>query len=329
MDGLGIDLGTANTVICHAQDGVIISEPSMMAFRAKGRRTKLLVAGREARALVGRTPGGLTVVRPLEDGVVTDLEVARRFLLAMLRRVAGHWWERRRLSVVMGVPVGSTTLDRRALLEVAEEAGVGKAVLIPEPVAGAMGCGFDPLEPRTRMVVDVGGGTSEVAAFSFGGLLAYRSCPVAGDEMTLAVYQHLREEHQLVVGELVAEGAKIAASAEESPSLVVQGRDAASGRARLVSLAVEEVVEAIKPVTESIIQTLAACLEDLPAQSMTDVMADGVLTIGGGSLLLGFDKLLEDAFGFSVRLAEQPMTCVAQGAALCLSRPEVLVHYAT
>src|SRR5438552_9668144 len=188
MEGLGIDLGTANTVVCHPQDGVIISEPSMMAFRAgKGRRPRLLVAGKEARALVGRTPSGLTVVRPLEDGVVTDLEVARRFLLAMLRRVAVHWWERRRLSVVMGVPVGSTALDRRALLEVAEEAGVGKAVLIPEPVAGAMGCGFDPLEPRTRMVVDVGGGTSEVAAFSFGGLLAYRSCPVAGDEMTLAV----------------------------------------------------------------------------------------------------------------------------------------------
>lgn len=149
------------------------------------------------------------MVRPLQDGVITDLETTRRFLHEVLCRVAPDWWHRHRLSVVIGVPVGATTLERRALLEAAEEAKVGRAELVVEPIAGALGCGVDPLEPRTHMVVDVGGGTSEVTAFCFGVVLAYRSCPLAGDEMTLAVYQHLRQEYQLVVGELVAEDVKI------------------------------------------------------------------------------------------------------------------------
>lgn len=330
MDGLGIDLGTANTVVSHTESGVIFNEPSMMVFRlGRGRRSRLLAVGRDARALLGRTPTGLAVVRPLQDGVVADLETTRRFIRAILGRAGLRWWQRRRLSVVVGVPVGATALQRRAVLEAAEEARIGRVQVIAEPIAGALGCGLDPLETRTHMVVDVGGGTSEVTAFCFGGFLAYRSVPLAGDEMTLAIYQYLRQEHQLVVGELVAEDVKVRASTEASPSLVVQGRDAATGRARLVSVAVEEVVEAVRPVTQAIIQTLAGSLEDLPPQSVSDIMAEGVLAIGGGSLLLGFDKLLEDAFGFSVRLAERPLTCVAEGAARCLARPEVLTAYAT
>jgi rod shape-determining protein MreB len=300
-----------------------------MVMRADGgRHPKPIALGREAREVVGRTPAGLVAVRPLHDGVVSDLEVARTFIAAMLRQLGVHWWRRPRLRAVIGVPVGATTLERRALLEAAEEARLGKTVLIAEPVAGALGSGVDPLEARTHMVVDIGGGTAEVTAFCFGGLLAHRSSRLAGDEMTLAVYHYLRQEHQVVVGELAAEDVKVRVSLEDSPSLVVQGQDAATGRARLLTVTVDEVSEATRPVIEAIIQTLASCLEDLPAQGVSDIMSEGILAIGGGSLLRGFDKLLEAAFGFAVRLAPRPLTCVAEGAAECLRHPEVLEAYA-
>lgn len=328
MDGLGIDLGTANTVVCSPRQGVVLDEPSVMLIRLDGaRRPKPLAIGREAQALIGRTPVGLATVRPLRDGVVTDLETARSFIVAILRRLSAHRWQRIRVRAVIGVPVGATTLERRALLEAAEEAGIGKAALVAEPIAGAVGCGLDPHEPRTHMVVDVGGGTAEVTAFCFGGVLTHRSCRVAGDEMTLAVHQYLRQEHQLVVGELTAEDLKIRTAGEESGVLVVEGRDAGTGRPQLVTLEVAEVMKAIQPVTDAIIQTLAACLDDLPPQGVSDIMADGILAFGGGSLLRGFDKLVEMAFGFSVRRAERPLTCVGEGASRCLGLPAALEVY--
>ncbi len=328
MGGLGVDLGTANTVVCHDHRGIILDEPSIMLMRVDHARPKALAIGQEARTLIGRTPTGLTLVRPLRDGVITDLETARAYIAALLRRIAVRPWQRPLLRAVLSVPVGATALERRALLEAAGEARIGKAMLVPAPIAGAAGCGLDPLEPRTRMVVDVGGGTAEVTAFCYGGLLVHRSCPLAGNEMTLAVYQYLREQYQIVVGELVAEDVKIRAS-QDTVSVVVEGQDAATGRPRLVTLTVEEVLEAIRPVTDAIVHTLAACLEDLPSQSVRDVMAEGVLVIGGGSLLRGFDKLLADAFGFTVRHAEQPLTCVAEGAARCLGQEALLKAYST
>jgi rod shape-determining protein MreB len=212
-------------------------------------------------------------------------------------------------------------------VEAAEEAGIGRASLIPEPVAGAIGSAVDPLEPRAHLVVDVGGGTAEVTAFCFGGILAHRSSRVAGDEMTIALYQYLRQEHGIVVGELTAEDIKLRVGADDGGSLLVEGRDSASGRPRLVTLATEEVVEAIRPTSDGIIQALANCLEDLPPQTVSDIMAEGVLAFGGGAMLRGFPSLLEDAFGFRVRLVEHPLTCVAEGAAICLARPEVLAAY--
>jgi rod shape-determining protein MreB and related proteins len=329
VDGVSIDLGTANTVVWDTDNKELLNEPSVMALRDDGgRRSTVVARGHEARSLVGRAPVGVEVIRPLEDGVITDLETTRRYLRELLEGIAPSWWQRRRLSVIFGVPVGATALQRRALLEAAEEAGIGKAHLILEPVAGAVGCGVDPLKPRTHMVVDVGGGTSEVAAFGSGGVLAYRSSPLAGSEMTLAVYQYLRHEHQLVVGELVAEEVKIRASEEPGPSLLVEGQDAATGKARVVDLAVEEVAEAVTPVVDEIIQTLTSCLEDLPPQSVSDVMAEGIIAVGGGCLLPGFDKCLKDAFGFTPLLAERPLTCVAEGAARCLGQPEILDAYA-
>ena len=329
MDGVSIDLGTANTVVWDNENGQRFNEPTMMALSFDGgRHSDVIGIGRAAEELLGRAPDGVEVVRPLRDGVITDLETTRRFLREVLQDIAPTWLQRRRLSVVIGVPAGATRLERRALLEAAEEAGIGKAQLLPEPVCGAIGCGIDPLRPRTHLVVDVGGGTSEVAAFGSGGLLTYRSTPVAGDEMTLALYRYIRSEHQLVVGELMAEEVKIRASTDPSPTMVVEGRDAASARPRVINLSAEEVADAVAPVTHDIFAALAGCLEDLPPQSVSDVMAEGVIVVGGGSLVPGFAKRLEDAFGFPVLMADDPLTRVAEGGARCLANREALAAYA-
>jgi rod shape-determining protein MreB len=326
MSRFGIDLGTANTVICHPRRGIVLDEPSVMVVRAdsRGKRVTPLLVGHEARQLTGRCPAGLATIRPLRDGVIIDLESARAFIGRILPRVATRRWQRMYLKAVIGVPAGATSLERRALLEAADDAGIRRARLVPEPIAGAVGCGINPVEPRAHMVVDVGGGTAEVTGFCFGGVLAHRSCRVAGDEMTLALYQYLRNEHQLIVGELTAETVKCDVAYEPNSSLVAQGLDAGTGRPRLVTLGVGEVVDALRPTVDTIISTLAGCLDDLPPQAVNDILDEGVWAFGGGTLLRGFDKLLEDAFGFPIRLAERPLTCVAEGAATCLLHTEVL-----
>ena len=326
MSRFGIDLGTANTVVAHQQRGIVLNEPSVMVVRTdqRGRRITPVMVGNAARALMGRCPVGLTTVRPLRDGVIVDLEAARAYIVGVLSRITEHPWQRIRPRAVIGVPAGATALERRALVEAADEAGIRRVRLLPEPIAGALGSGIDPLEPRAHMVVDLGGGTSEVTAFCYGGILAHRSCRVAGDEMTLALFQYLRSQHQLIVGELTAELVKCQASADPNTSLVAQGMDAATGRPRLVTLGISEVVEAIRPTVDTILATLVNCLEDLPPQAANDILEHGVVAFGGGSLLRGFDKLLEDSFAFPVRLAERPLTCVAEGAAASLSRKDVL-----
>ncbi|GEL18890.1 rod shape-determining protein [Pseudonocardia asaccharolytica] len=328
MVELGIDLGTANTVVCDTGQGVVFDEPSVLLMRRNGaRRGRVVTLGQHASELVGRTPAGMTAIRPLQDGVITDLETARAYLRAVVRRIAQHPWQRSRSRVVIGVPGGATDLEQRALLEAADEAGISRATALDEPIAGAVGCGIDPLERRVHMVIDVGGGTAEVTAFCYGGVLTSRSCRVAGDEMTLAVYRHLREEHELIVAEQTAEEIKIRAGVETGPSLVVQGRDAGSGRPRVLTLPVAEITDVIRPLTDTIIQTLAACLDDLPAQATADVLADGILLFGGAALTRGFSENLEQAFGFPITLAANPLTCVAEGAAQCLRSPDLLAAY--
>lgn len=327
MGGFGIDLGTANTVVGEPERGIILNEPSVMLTRRTDPYRAVLV-GSQARELIGRTPEGYETVRPMRDGVIIDLELARAFIVAMIRTVTSRWRRVLRPRAVIAVPAGATALERRALLEVAHEAGLRKVALIIEPVAGALGSGIDPLEPRAHLVVDLGGGTAEITGFCFGGILTHRSCRVAGDELTNALYQYLRVEHQLVVGELTAEGLKVRMhDGDDDEPLVVEGRDAASGRARLVTLETAEVIDALRPTTMEIVNTLTACLEDLPAQAVGDVMSEGLLAMGGGSMLRGFTQLLEESFGFPVKTAERPLTCVAEGATQCLDKPEVLAVY--
>lgn len=323
MIGLGIDLGTANTVVCHPRAGVLLDEPSVIAFQVDRRSPRLVAVGTAAREMVGRAPAGTASLRPLHDGVITDLELARRFLAAVVEATPLRAWQRLRVRAVIGVPGDVTPLEQRGLEEAADAAGLRGPRLLPESVAAVLGCGLEPLDPSTRLVIDVGGGTSEITALSHGGVIARRSCRTAGDEMTLAVQQYLRQEHQLIVGEAVAEQAKVTASAGDEPSFLVSGQDAGSGRPRMMTLDVDEVGEAVQPVLDTIVRTLTACLDDLPPSSLTDVLRDGALAVGGGSLLHGFGKRMEQALGVAVRPAEEPLTCVATGLAFCLYRPDL------
>lgn len=319
MSGVGIDLGTANTVVCDLHRGVVVQEPSILALRKNGvRHRKPLAVGRPALDLMDRVAPNLDVVRPLHGGVITDLEVSRRFLRVIMHQAKAHAWAPSRVHAVIGVPAGATTWERRGLLEAAEEARLSRPMLVVEPLAGAVGCGVDPTEPRTHMVVDVGGGTSEVTAFGFGEIVAHRSLRTAGSDMTLAVHRHVLANYGVDVGESQAENLKIAASTDDG-ALVARGRDVANGRARMVSMSAAEILEAVRPICEMIVAALAACLQELPARSVTDVLDEGILAFGGGTLVPHFGELLSDALGLPVNRAERPLTCVAEGAARCLA----------
>jgi rod shape-determining protein MreB len=324
---IGIDLGTANTVVGDVRHGILYDEPTVMLLRAgRSRRDRVIAVGHEAADLLGRAPSGYSAVRPLDDGVVTDLETARTYLRSVLHKAGRRSWSPS-VRAVIGVPVGSTALEHRALLEAAEEAGVRPVTALDESIAGAVGCGIDPLERRVHMVVDVGGGRAETAAFCFGGVLAHRTSKLAGNEMTLAVSRYIREQHQLHIGELEAESLKIGSGAVLDGPLVVQGRDAATGRPRLATVQAAEVAEAVRPVVDDIVRTLAACLDDLTPQAIADVMAEGVLLFGGSAQVQGFSAELERALGLPVKLAEEPLTCVAEGAARALRNRRLLAAY--
>jgi rod shape-determining protein MreB len=324
---LGIDLGTSNTVLSDVRHGIVYDEPSVLLLRRGGRRERVFAVGQEAADLLGRAPSEFVPVRPMQDGVVIDLETARTYLRSVLQKAGRRGWGLPRRAAI-GVPVDSTALEHRALLEAAEESGIRPVVALDNSIAGAVGCGLDPLERRVHMVVDVGGGTAEMVAFCFGGVLAHRSTKLAGDEMTLAVSRYLRDAHHLHVGELEAESLKIRSSGDQDAPLVVQGRDAVSGRPLLTTVQAREVTDAVRPITEEILRTLAACLDDLPPQALSDVLAEGVVVFGGSSQIKGFPEELEASLGLPVKLAEAPMTCVADGAARALRNRRLLTAYA-
>jgi rod shape-determining protein MreB and related proteins len=324
---IGIDLGTATTVVGNARRGILFDEPTVMLLRhGRARRDQVVAVGLEAADLLGRVPTGYSAVRPLQNGVVTDLETARTYLRSVLHKAGRRSWSMP-VRAVIGVPVGSTALEHRALLEAAEEAGIRPAAALDESIAGAVGCGIDPLERRVHMAVDVGAGTAEAAAFCFGGVLAHRTSKLAGDEMTLAVSRYVREQYQLLIGEHEAEDLKVGSGADVGGPLVVQGRDAATGRPRLATVSGTEVVEAVRPITDEIVRALAACLDDLAPQAIADVMAEGVLLFGGSAQLQGFPQELEQRLGLPVKLADAPRTCVAEGAARAVRNRALLSAY--
>jgi rod shape-determining protein MreB len=329
VSGLGVDFGTSTTLLCHTRRGIVWQESTVLALPSSGGRGRVrpVAVGDAAAELLERTPEGLIGLRPMEDSVVADLDAATSFLSCALRAAGAARLRLLKPRSLFAVPAGATPLERRALLEVAGKAGFGQVILVPSGVAAAVGCGMDPLDATAHMVVDIGGGTAEMTAFCQTGLVVHRSSRIAGEEMTLALQAYLRERHHLTVSRAVAEQVKIEASREDGPSILARGLDSATGRPSLVTVAVEEVTEAVRPVTEALLQILASCMQELPARVVSDVMEEGILAVGGGSLMANFDKLLESSFGFGVIPAQRPLTCVSEGAARCLQVPGICQAY--
>ncbi|GAA4552752.1 rod shape-determining protein [Pseudonocardia xishanensis] len=325
MARFGLDVGSSSTVVADAGGGFLLDEPSVMLRLPRGGGT---VIGREAAELADRIPAGRDALRPVTAGVVTDLDTARRYVRAVLRRVLPRPWQRTRVAAAVVVPAGSSALERRALVEAVEEAGVSRAAPIPAPVAAALGCGLDPLDRRVHMVAVAGAGTAEVMAVCAGEVLAVRSTRTAGDALTAAVRRHVRTAHGLILDHGAAEDVTVrAGAAPEGGEVAVTGRDPEHGRPRSVRLPADELHAVLAPLVTATAQTLAGCLDDLPARAVDDLSADGVLLVGGASPTRGLRTALEAGLGLPVKQVENATTCVAEGAARSMLTPAVRHAY--
>ncbi len=322
---LGIDLGTANTLVCVQGQGIVFSEPSVVAVK-KGTSEILMTqegpaVGDRAKEMLGRTPGDYVVVRPMKNGVIADFEITEMMLRYFIERVHGRTWMSRP-RVVVSVPSGITAVERRAVRHAAERAGARLVKLIPEPLAAAIGAGLPVIEPTASMIVDVGGGTTEVAVISLAGIVTSNSLRAAGDRMDEAIIAHLRRTYNLLVGEATAERVKIqigsAAPLEEEMSMEVKGMDQVAGLPRKITVSSEEIREAIREPIEQIVGSVRETLESTPPELAADLVDRGMTLCGGGSLIRGMDKVLEEAIGLPVKRAEDPMTCVARGTVIYL-----------
>jgi rod shape-determining protein MreB len=314
---IGIDLGTANTLVFVRGRGIVINEPSWVAIDKKTR--KALAIGAEARQMVGRTPANIIAIRPMRDGVISEFEITQ----AMLEYFIGKAHEQSlvplpRPRVVVGIPAGVTEVEKRAVYDATMSAGAREAFLIEEPMAAAIGAGLPITEMRGSMIVDIGGGTTEVAIFSMGGIVISRSIRVAGDEMDEDIIQYMRTKYNLLVGERMAERAKIEAGSAfplpEERTVTMRGRNLITGLPEAVDVSSIELREALSNSVSVIVNTIKDALEETPPELISDLMESGVCMAGGGSQLLGLTERLADELKMRVWLAEDPMTCVARGA---------------
>ncbi|MBI4491559.1 MAG: rod shape-determining protein [Chloroflexi bacterium] len=323
---IGIDLGTANTLVLVRGRGIVINEPSVVAMDAKTKR--ILRVGAEAKRMVGRTPANIIAVRPLKDGVVSDFDVTEQMLRYFIEKVHDQYTIIPRPRVVIGVPSGVTEVEQRAVRDAALNAGAREAWLIEEPMAAAIGAGLPITEPAGCMIVDVGGGTTEVAVISLGGIVARRSIRIAGDEMDQNIVVHMRARYDLLIGERMAEEVKIAAgSAHHSGNghvVIVRGRDLRTGLPAQVEVTSEEVREAISGSVGAIVEAVKDTIEVTPPELVADMMARGITLAGGGSLLPGLADLLAKESKMTVHLADDPLGCVVRGTGKVLNELDAL-----
>jgi rod shape-determining protein MreB and related proteins len=312
---LGIDLGTANTLVYVRGKGIVISEPSVVAVDIKSKRA--LAVGVEAKAMVGKTPGTITAVRPLKDGVIADFDTVEMMLHYFIRKVHLQRFMAPHPRVVIGIPSGVTEVEKRAAKDAALSAGAREAYTIEEPMAAAIGAGLPINEAVGSMIVDIGGGTTEVAVISLGGIVVNHSIRVAGDEIDDAIVQYARRDHNLVIGERSAENAKISAGSayplEEERTVVMRGRDLLTGLPKTVEVSSVELRDAISGPLNTIIDLVKTCVEETPPELVADIMERGILLAGGGGLLLGLDKRLQSELRMPIYRADDPLTCVARG----------------
>lgn len=321
---MGIDLGTANTLVFVRGRGVVVQEPSVVAIDSDTK--DVMAVGEEAKRMVGRTPGNIIAVRPLKDGVIADFDVTER----MLRHFIGRASRRRsffRPRVVVAVPSGVTEVEKRAVIDATLSAGAKDARLIEEPMAAAIGAGLPVQEPRGNMIVDIGGGTTEVAVISLGGIVSHRSIRIGGDEMDEYIVQHVRRTYNLLIGERTAEDIKTqigSAIATEGKTLEVRGRDLVTGLPKTLEISDKEIRESLSEPVAAIVEAVRITLERTPPELSSDIVDKGIVMAGGGSLLHGLDQLLSEETGMPVHIAEDPLGAVAIGTGTALEHFELM-----
>ncbi len=320
---MGIDLGTANTLVHVQGRGILLREPSVVAVDM--RTNRVISVGEEAKRMLGRTPGGITAIRPLKDGVIADYDYTERMLRYFIEKVHRRKGFVHPL-VVVGIPSGITEVERRAVVEAAKKAGAREALLIEEPMAAAIGAGLPVSEPIGSMIVDIGGGTSEVAVISLGAMAASKSVRVAGDEIDEAIVAYVRREFNLFIGDRTAEDCKItigsAAPLEQEATMEIRGRDLITGLPCSAIISSVQVREAIADPIHQIVQAVKETLEDTPPELSADIMDSGIMLAGGGALLRGLDRLITRETGMPVHIAPDPLSCVVLGTGKCLDEAQ-------
>lgn len=326
---MGIDLGTCNTLVCVRNEGIVLNEPSVVAVR-KGTNIVLNngeAVGLVAREMLGKTPGSISAIRPLKDGVISDFEITEAMLSYFIRKVHGRsgWLIKPR--VVIAVPSGITAVERRAVIDSAERAGARKVFLVDEPMAAGIGAGLPITEPTASMIIDIGGGTTEVAIMSLADISSCESVRIGGDDMDEAIIIHLKRTYNLLIGEPRAEQVKIqlgsAAPLAEELTMEIAGRDTISGLPRKIVITSEEIREALKEPIAGIIEAVTKTLEKAEPELAADLIENGMHLCGGGSLLREMDKVLANATGLKVIRVEEPLTCVARGTSVYLENLEI------
>ena len=328
---MAIDLGTANTLVYVRGKGIVLDEPSVVAIVNQRGKMQVLAVGDEAKRMLGRTPGNIKAIRPLRDGVIADFDVAEAMIKYFVRKV----YRRRRIGnprIVVAVPSGSTPVERRAIRESAESAGARQAYLIEEPMAAAIGAGLPVTEPTGSMVVDIGGGTTEVAVISLGGIAYARSVRVGGDKIDEAIVAYIRRQHNLLIGESSAERIKIAIGTASPPDdgpgevMQVKGRDLLYGVPKELAISQRQIADSIAEPVGTIIEAVKAALENTAPELAADIVDRGIVLTGGGALLGNIDRMIGYATGLPVVIAEAPLTCVALGSGRILEHPRSLRH---
>jgi rod shape-determining protein MreB len=324
---LAIDLGTANTLIYLEGKGIVLREPSVVAVKEEGRYKKVVAIGEEAKKMLGKTPGTIKAIRPLREGVIADFEVTEAMIRYFIQKVHNRsYFVKPR--IIISVPSGTTQVERRAVKESAESAGAREVYLIEEPMAAAIGAGLPVAEPVASMVVDIGGGTTEVAVISLGGIVVSHSIKVAGDKVDEAIVYYIKRKYSLLIGEATAEQVKIQIGdvlpQEPYPEMEIKGRDLITGVPKTITITSKEVQEAIKEPVDLIIQAIKQVLEATPPELAADLVDRGIMLTGGGALLKNLDKLISQETGLKVSVAEEPLLCVALGAGKALDNLDKL-----
>lgn len=318
---IGIDLGTANTIVFVKGRGITIREPSVVAVNVSERPARVVAVGREAKEMIGRTPGSIAAMRPITDGVIADYDVTAQMLRKFIQKAqSGSFFAKAR--VVICIPSGVTEVERRNVHDVAIEAGAKYVSLIEEPMAAAIGARLPVSEAIGSMVVDIGGGTSEVAVISLGDIVTSRSIRVAGDTFDSAIVQYIKRKYNLLIGDRTAEDIKIkigsAAKYDGEGQMEVKGRNLVDGLPKTISVTAEEIREALSDSVNQILDTVKDTLEKTPPELSADIIDQGIMLTGGGALLRGIDRLIAEETGMPVNIADNPLDCVADGAGIYL-----------